>query len=132
MRILVIEDSLFLRHVIERVLQKCGHDVRSAADGLKGLQAASDASTDLILLDMMLPGLDGTSVLRKLKEDPRTSDIPVVVLTSLSTRNAETLKSAGATAFVEKSALSLDKNGDGLIQVVDHVLALQKKQPSLR
>ncbi|MFZ1918762.1 MAG: response regulator [Terriglobales bacterium] len=112
MRILVIEDSRFLRLAIEKVLQKCGHEVTGAADGLTGLRAARNEFPQLILLDMMLPGLDGTAVLKELKKDPSTAAVPVIVLTSLSQQNEEKLTSAGAAAFLEKSALHLDKDVD--------------------
>jgi CheY-like chemotaxis protein len=121
MKILVIEDSWFLRLAIEKVLQKCGHEVTGAADGQAGLRAAHTESPQLILLDMMLPALDGTGVLKELKKDPSTATIPVIVLTSLWQVNEAKLKSAGAAAYLEKSALDLDKDADLLIQVVEEV-----------
>jgi CheY-like chemotaxis protein len=121
MKILVIEDSWFLRLAIEKVLQKCGHEVTGAADGQTGLRAARIESPQLILLDMMLPALDGTGVLKELKNDPLTATVPVIVLSSLSQKNEEKLKSAGAAAYLEKSALDLDKDADLLIQAVEEV-----------
>lgn len=121
MRILVIEDSRFLRLAIEKVLQKYGHKVTSAADGLAGLRAARTEFPQLILLDMMLPALDGTVVLKELRKDPSTATVPVIVLTSLSQKNEEKLKSAGAAAYLEKSALDLDKDAGLLIQAVEEV-----------
>jgi twitching motility two-component system response regulator PilH len=121
MRILVIEDSRFLRLAIEKVLQKCGHEVMSAGDGLTGLRAARAEFPQLILLDMMLPALDGTGVLKELRNDPSTATVPVIVLTSLSQKNEEKLKSAGAAAYLEKSALDLDKDASLLIQAVEEV-----------
>jgi len=116
-----LEDSLFLRRAIEKVLQKCGHEVTTAGDGRTGLRAARAGSPQLILLDMMLPALDGTGVLKELKKDPSTATVPVIVLTSLSQKNEEKLKSAGAAAYLEKSALNLDKDADLLIQTVEEV-----------
>ncbi len=110
MKILLIEDSLFLRIVIEKSLTKAGHSVTSVADGREGLNAAHSSSPSLILLDMMLPGLDGTCVLKALKQDAATAQIPVVVLTGLSQRNEAKLKDAGATAYIEKSSLNLGEN----------------------
>jgi two-component system, OmpR family, response regulator len=125
MKILLIEDSLFLRIVIEKSLTKAGHSVTSVADGREGLHAAHSGSPALILLDMMLPGLDGTGVLKALKQDAATAQIPVVVLTGLSQRNEAKLKDAGATAYIEKSSLQLEENADGLIQSVENVLRSQ-------
>jgi len=122
MKILVIEDSRFLRIAIERVLAKAGYSVTGVADGREGLQAARTSPPALILLDMMLPGLDGTAVLRALKLDACTAQIPVIVLTGLSQKNEATMKSAGASAYIEKSSLSFEQNADALIQSVESVL----------
>lgn len=122
MKILVIEDSHFLRIAIQRALAKAGHAVTGAADGQEGLQAARTTPPELILLDMMLPGLDGTGVLKALKENVTTAQIPVIVLTGLSQLNAEKLKNDGAAAYIEKSFLDLGQNADFLIQNVESVL----------
>jgi CheY-like chemotaxis protein len=122
MRILLIEDSRFLRIAIEKALTKAGHSVTGVADGREGLDAARSGSPSLILLDMMLPGLDGTAVLKALKQDAGTAQIPVVVLTELSQKNEVKLKGAGAAAYIEKSSLNLDKSPDVLIQSVENVL----------
>jgi CheY-like chemotaxis protein len=124
MKILVIEDSRFLRIAIERVLTKAGHSVSSVADGREGVHAARAGMPDLILLDMMLPGLEGTGVLKQLKKDSATKQIPVIVLTGLAKKNEEKLKDAGAAAYIEKSSLNFDQNPDALVQSVDEVLKL--------
>lgn len=121
MKILVIEDSWFLRCSIEKVLQKRGHEVKGAADGQAGLRAACAEHPQLILLDLMLPALEGTGVLKQLRQDPSTVHIPVIVLTSLSQKNEEKLKEAGAAAFLEKSALNLDGDAELLIRAVEEV-----------
>jgi twitching motility two-component system response regulator PilH len=122
MKILVIEDSRFLRIAIERVLTKAGHSVASAADGREGLEAAQASLPELILLDMMLPGLEGTGVLKALKADPSTQLIPVIVLTGLAQRNEEKLKDAGAAAYIEKSSLNFEQNAEALVRSVEKVL----------
>jgi CheY-like chemotaxis protein len=122
MKILVIEDSRFLRIAIERVLAKAGHSVTAVTDGREGLQVARTSPPALILLDMMLPGLDGTAVLRALKLDASTARIPVVVLTGLSQKNESKMKSAGAAAYIEKSSLDLSRNADALVQCVESLL----------
>lgn len=122
MSILVIEDSRFLRTAIERILAKAGYSVTGVADGREGLLAARTGSPKLILLDMMLPGLDGTGVLKALKQDTSTAHIPVIVLTGLSQRNETTLKNAGAAAYIEKSSLDLMENANALIESVESVL----------
>ena len=122
MKILVIEDSRFLRATIERTLAKAGHEVTSAADGREALLAARHNLPALILLDMMLPGIEGTCVLKELKKDASTSRIPVIVLTGLSKTNETKLKKAGAAAYIEKSSLDLGKNANVLVQTVASIL----------
>jgi CheY-like chemotaxis protein len=126
MKILLIEDSRFLRIAIERILTKAGHSVIGVEDGREGLQAASTNLPALILLDMMLPGMEGTAVLKKLKQDASTAQIPVIVLTGLSQKNAEKLKDAGAAAYIEKSSIDFEQNANGLIEIVEGVLGCEK------
>ena len=122
MKILLIEDSRFLRAAMERSLVKAGHEVASIADGREALVAARRSLPALILLDMMLPGLEGTCVLKELKQDASTSQIPVIVLTGLSQKNEAKLKKAGAAAYIEKSSLDLKENPDALVQAVASVV----------
>ena len=122
MNILLIEDSRFLRAAIEKSLVRAGHEVTSIADGREALATVRRSRPALILLDMMLPGLEGTCVLKELKQDASTSHIPVVVLSGLSQKNEARLKKAGAAAYIEKSSLALEKNPDALAQAVASVL----------
>ena len=123
MKILLIEDSRFLRAAIEKSLARVGHEVTGIADGREALLVARTSLPALILLDMMLPGLEGTCVLKELKQDISTSHIPVIVLTGLSQRNEARLRTAGAADFIEKSSLDLAKNADVLVQAVTRVLS---------
>ena len=108
-KILLVEDSKFLRMATERALLRAGYDVRTAEDGQQALALARMEKPNLILLDMLLPKLSGQEVLKTLKRDPATMKIPVVVFTGLSTKNAGKLHQDGAVAFLEKSALELEK-----------------------
>lgn len=123
MNILLIEDSRFLRIAIEKALARVGHTVTGVADGREGLHAARTNPPALILLDMMLPGLDGTGVLKALKQDASTAQIPVIVLTALSHKNEAKLRDAGAAAYIEKSSLDLAQNAEALIQSIESVLS---------
>jgi CheY-like chemotaxis protein len=123
MTILVIEDSRFLRLALERILVKAGYEVIVVGDGKEGLRCAQDVLPAIILLDMMLPSMEGTAVLGKLKQDPLTKSIPVIVLSGLSQKNEKKLMTAGAAAYFEKSLLNLDKDGSGLVHAVQHVMA---------
>jgi CheY-like chemotaxis protein len=122
-RVLLVEDSKFLRIANERTLSKAGYQVCTAGDGEEALKVANDKLPDIILLDMMLPRLSGTEVLKALKANPATMDIPVIVLTSLSQKNEDKLVSAGAAAYFEKSAMALDKGSDQLAATVEAVFA---------
>jgi CheY-like chemotaxis protein len=121
MKLLVIEDSRFLRTAIEKVLQKAGHQVISVGDGVEGLRVAQETQPDVILLDMMLPTMEGTEVLRRLKLDALTKLIPVFVLSSLSQKNEQKLKTSGAAAYFEKALLKLDGDGSDLLKAVQSV-----------
>ena len=81
-KILLIEDDYFIYQLYIRVLKQAGFEVISAIDGEAGVKAA-DSSFNLILLDVMLPKMDGINVLRKLKENPKTKHVPVILLTNL-------------------------------------------------
>ena len=121
-KVLLVEDSKFLRVANERALAKAGYQVSTAADGEEALRAASNKLPDIILLDMMLPKISGVEVLKGLKANPATVDIPVIVLTSLSQMNEEKLLSEGAAAYFEKSTLELDKSSDCLADKIQAVL----------
>ena len=123
MTILVIEDSRFLRLALERMLVKAGYDVIAVGDGKDGLLRAQDVPPDIILLDMMLPTMEGTAVLSQLKQDPLTKSIPVIVLSGLSQKNEKKLRTAGAAAYFEKSLLNLNDDGSSLVNAVQNVLA---------
>lgn len=83
-RILYIEDEKFFADTIERALKAAGYEVRQARDGAAGLAAVSEWQPNLILLDLLLPQIEGFEVLRRLKTDMATQKIPVVVLSNLS------------------------------------------------
>jgi CheY-like chemotaxis protein len=121
-KVLLVEDSKFLRIANQRALSKAGFQVTTAADGAEALQVANAQLPDIILLDMLLPKISGPDVLKTLKRNPATMDIPVIVLTSLSQKNEEKLLQEGAEAYFEKSTLELGKNSDRLAATVEKVL----------
>jgi CheY-like chemotaxis protein len=124
-KILVIEDSRILQAGIKRTLTKAGHDVIVSSDGQEGLEAASKVHPELILLDMMLPTMMGTDVLRALKSQPTTKDIAVFVLSGLSQSNQDKLLRAGATRYFEKSDLLLSHNFESLLQAIQTIDGLK-------
>ncbi len=121
-KILLVEDSKFLRMAMERALQRAGYEVISAEDGVKAIEAAERAKPDLILLDMLLPKMGGQDVLAKLKKNPATAGIAVVACTGLSQENEARLKHDGVCAFLDKSELGLDKGSGHLLSAVAGIL----------
>jgi DNA-binding response OmpR family regulator len=85
-KILIVEDDRFLRELIARKLKNEGYEVLEAVDGEEGLKRIKEEKPDLVLLDLILPGIDGFEVLAKAKEDPDTAQIPVIILSNLGQR----------------------------------------------
>ncbi len=81
-RILIVDDSPTESFKISGVLKRHGHEVLAAESGEQALQVARDSKPDLILMDIVMPGLNGFQATRQLTRDPATSAIPVVMLTS--------------------------------------------------
>ncbi len=81
-KILFIEDEPDQVMVIKTRLEANGYDVVTANDGLTGLKYATEESPDLILLDIIMPGMDGVEVAKRLKADEETKDIPIIVITA--------------------------------------------------
>ena len=81
-RILVVDDDENILNLEKTILEQKGFDVTAAAGGAEALKLLADRSFDLVLLDVMMPEVDGFTVCRKIKEDPRLKDIPVIFLTA--------------------------------------------------
>ena len=112
-RILLIEDDQFLRRACEVGLKKRGFTVLTAVDGEEGLRQAHAESPDLILLDMLMPKLSGMQALAALKDDEKTRDIPVVILSNSSIEaDVQRAKELGAIGYLVKASLSLKELGD--------------------
>ncbi len=102
-RILVIEDDLALGSVVEYNLMQAGYEVNLSRDGLVGLRAARTNPPDLILLDLMLPSIDGLEVCRQLRADPKTARILILMLTAKAEESDQVLGfGAGADDYVTK------------------------------
>ena len=81
--ILIIEDDKFLRELITQKLIKEGYETSEAIDGEEGIKKVKEEKPDLVLLDLILPGIDGFEVLSKKREDPALVQIPVIILSNL-------------------------------------------------
>jgi len=84
--ILVIEDDKFLRELISRKLTGEGFDVLEAVDGEEGIKKIKEGKPDLVLLDLILPSIDGFEILTRVRDDPEVSSIPVIILSNLGQR----------------------------------------------
>ena len=83
--VLVIDDDPHMGLILTRILTKHGFVVRVAIDGPSGLQYAKSLNPDLILLDIVMPGMDGVEVAKRLRRDPGSATIPIVFLTAFAT-----------------------------------------------
>jgi Response regulators consisting of a CheY-like receiver domain and a winged-helix DNA-binding domain len=102
-KILVVEDEMTNREVAEVILRNQGFDVIVANNGQEGIERARAEMPDLIVMDILMPVLDGLSASRELKADPKTCHIPILVVTakaSNSDRNAA--EAAGCDGFLSK------------------------------
>lgn len=86
-KVLAIDDENDILLIIKSALHEEGYDVVTANNGYDGLALAEDASPDLIILDVMMPEMDGFEVLQQLKENEKTARIPIVILTGMSSKD---------------------------------------------
>jgi CheY-like chemotaxis protein len=102
-RILIVDDERHNRQVLEVMLKPEGYRLRTAASGEEALNVVAAQPPDLILLDIMMPGMDGYQVARKIKGDPATTHIPIIMITALDDHYTRLLGlSAGAEDFLGK------------------------------
>ena len=102
-RILVVEDNPLNLKLVRDVLQFAGYDVIEAHSGEEGLRAAQDDPPDLVLMDLQLPGIDGTETLRRLRQGSLGRDVPVVAVTAFAmAEDRERATLAGFDGYVEK------------------------------
>jgi len=109
-KILFIEDEFSLQKTLGEFLRKNGYEVVSALDGETGLRVAKEKLPDLILLDLILPRKHGLDVLKELKSNKKTKDIPVIILTNLeSLEDVQKAIELGATTYLVKANYSLEE-----------------------
>jgi DNA-binding response OmpR family regulator len=107
-KIIFVEDEPTLQKTLCDILLKEGYDVKTASDGIAGLEMIKREKPDLVLLDLILPKMDGFTVLKKMREDAEIKDIPVMVLTNLEgTSDVEKVLELGATTYLVKANYEL-------------------------
>lgn len=118
--ILLIEDDVLISRMYQKVFDIANLRVEIANNGVEGLEKAKDLKPKFIVCDVMMPQMNGLEVLERLKADPATKDIPVVMLTNLSgTADAQQALSKGAIAYMVKSEYKPR-------EIVDEVTSLMK------
>jgi len=118
-RVLVIDDEAALTNVLRVTLESHGHEVITADDGSRGFASAQRQTPDAILLDLMMPVMDGFAVLDALRNDERTASVPVLVLSAIATNYTEQqCYKLGAKAYMRKPFAS-----SHLIGVLEDVIA---------
>ncbi len=110
-KILIVEDDAHLRHAVVDKLKSSGYRVMEAEDGNSGLNMAIKERPDLILLDLMLPKMDGLSLLSELRRDDWGKDVPVIVITILNATDERRAKAKelNVVEYIDKSKYQLDE-----------------------
>jgi CheY-like chemotaxis protein len=125
-KILVVEDDSYIRALYEEVLRDAEYQVETADDGISGLEKIKKGGYDLILLDVVMPKMDGLGVLTKLSQNPPLQkNGPIILLTNLA--EDSTVQEAirkGAASYIVKSDITPD-------QLIENVRKFLKPQPSL-
>jgi len=107
-KILIVDDDLYIRDLYEELLKTDGFEVTTAADGEDGLKKITEGTYDLVLLDVMMPKLDGLGVLAKIRENSAKASTQVVLLTNLANDPTitEVIKNGQAKSYLIKSDMT--------------------------
>jgi two-component system cell cycle response regulator DivK len=101
--ILYVEDNEYNRKIVRQLLAKTSYRLKEANDGEEGVASALASPPDLVLMDIQLPKLSGLDATRRLRADPRTASVPIIVVTSFALSGDEQkATAAGATAYLAK------------------------------
>lgn len=107
--VLIVEDDEFLRSLTAKRLEKESLGVMIAVDGENAMNVLSENRPDIILLDLLLPGLNGFEVLEKVRQDDNLKDVPIIVFSNLGQKeDLEKAKSLGANDYLIKANFTLD------------------------
>ena len=105
-KLLLVEDVPDTREMYAEYLRHCGYDVSTATNGAEALDAARELKPDMILMDAAMPGLDGWTATQLLKNDPRTRDVPVLILTAhVFAEHKRRAEEVGADGFIGKPCM---------------------------
>ena len=118
-KILFIEDEPTLQKTVDKFLENSGYEIKGAMDGELGIKMAKKFQPDIILLDLILPKMNGFEVLEELQKDEATKNIPVIVLTNLEgSVDVEKAISLGAKTYLVKANYELSE----IVKKIEEVL----------
>jgi len=121
-KILFIEDEPTLQKAINKFLENKGYETTSATDGELGIKMAKKILPDLILLDIILPKMNGFEVLKELKKDESTKNIPIIVLTNLEgSADVEKAISLGAKDYLVKANYELSEIAEKISKTLNQI-----------
>lgn len=128
-KVLIIEDDPLIVKIYSTRLKADGYDVTSAENGEEGLKAAFEQRPDLIILDVMMPRVDGFGVLEKLRQDPSFKNLPILMYSNLNNEDEMArAKTMGVTEFLVKANLSPTQMVMKIKQYLDHPQAQSTSQ----
>ncbi len=123
--LLIVEDDPLMSRMYQKIFTFEKYDVKTAMDGVEGLEKAREIKPMLILLDVMMPKMNGIQVLEKLKSDPDTKHIPVIMLTNLAgEKDAETALLKGAVKYIVKS----EYDPKQVVAMVNEIVAAHSRE----
>ncbi len=109
-KIFIVEDDAFINNLLTHKLEGQGCTVGTINTGDRAIEEIKKFNPDIIVLDIMLPGIDGLEVLKKLKEDPSTRLIPTIILSNVAEKTEfDKAKKLGADSYLVKATLSIDE-----------------------
>ncbi len=118
-RILIVEDNMLVQEVYASALQSLGCEVITADDGNEALALAEEEEPDLIIMDIMLPGVSGLDLVKTMKNDPGLKDTPIIVVTTMAmAADQEKIKAAGADAYLPKP-IQVDEFTDAVRKILE-------------
>lgn len=121
--ILIVDDEDMIRSLLRLTLVHAGYEVVEAETGEEGMQVVQEQKPDLVLLDVMMPGIDGFEVCRQIRQDPAVKSIPIIMLSAhKDARSRQTGRQAGANAYLTKPV-----NSDEVLWHVDQALSGAKE-----
>lgn len=124
LKLLTVDDSQSIRSIIKRTFQPYDLEIIEAENGAEGLSVARQAKPDLILLDLMMPVMDGFETLTELKKDPLLAGIPVIMLSAEASKaNVLKVSQLGVRDYIVKPC-----SEETLIERVSRVIKLQRTQ----